>query len=57
MLGLYMKVAIVYDVFIKFGGVDRVLLAFLDIFPMADMCLPLFLEKNRELLTIKLKME
>lgn len=36
-----MKVAIVHDVFIEFGGAERVLLALLDIYSKADVYIPL----------------
>ena len=35
------KVAIIHDVFIEFGGAERVLLALLDLYPTADVYIPL----------------
>lgn len=42
-----MRVAIIHDVFIEFGGAERVLLALLDMYPTADVYTPLLREKNR----------
>jgi glycosyltransferase involved in cell wall biosynthesis len=43
-----MRVAIIHDVFIEFGGAERVLLALLDVYPTADVYIPL-LRKNHRL--------
>lgn len=36
-----MRVAIIHDVFIEFGGAERVLMVLLDIYPAADVYIPL----------------
>lgn len=38
-----MKVAVVHDIFVHFGGGERVLLAILDIYPHADVYIPFLL--------------
>lgn len=43
-----MKVAVVHDVFIEFGGAERVLLALLDLYPTADVYIPLLGDDRRE---------
>jgi len=48
-----MKVAIIHDVFIEFGGAERVLLALLKIYPDADVYTPLLSEKWLPLLKTK----
>jgi len=40
-----MKVAIIHDVFIEFGGAERVLLALLSLYPAADVYIPLLHKK------------
>lgn len=42
-----MKVAVVHDVFIESGGAERVLLALLDLYPKADVYIPLLREDRR----------
>lgn len=43
-----MKIAIVHDVFIEFGGAERVLLALLDMYPAADVYVPLLSKERKE---------
>lgn len=42
-----MKAVIVHDVFIEFGGAERVLLALIDLYPDADVYIPLLSGKRR----------
>lgn len=42
-----MNIAIIHDVFIEFGGAERVLLALLDLYPTADVYIPLFRNDRR----------
>lgn len=41
-----MRVAVIHDVFIEFGGAERVLLAILDMYPDADVYVPLLSPKR-----------
>lgn len=43
-----MNVAIIHDVFIEFGGAERVLLALLDLYPTADVYVPLLSNERRK---------
>ncbi|MBU1326563.1 glycosyltransferase [Patescibacteria group bacterium] len=45
-----MKVAVVHDVFIEFGGAERVLLSLLKLYPRADVYIPLLASKWRNTL-------
>lgn len=42
------KTAIIHDVFIEFGGAERVLLALLDLYPAADVYIPLLSDTRRK---------
>src|SRR3972149_9171793 len=43
-----MRVALIHDVFIEFGGAERVLLALLGMYPKADVYVPLLNEIGRK---------
>lgn len=50
-----MKTAIIHDVFIEFGGAERVLIALIDLYPEADIYIPLLTRERREYLKSKTK--
>lgn len=45
-----MRIAIVHDIFVDFGGAERVLLALLDLYPSADVFIPLLTSSNKKIL-------
>lgn len=47
---LFKKVAIIHDVFIEFGGAERVLLELISLYPDADVYIPLLTESKRSFL-------